>query len=88
MLHATFVSAVLLTLAAPYMAVRFFVLPALGVNAALVLLGSEAIRRDAAWRRPRPSALGCFRISTAAGRSTSQACCQEARLRNSEPCFR
>ncbi len=51
-LYAALASGVLVTLAAPYIAVRFLVLPALGVNAALVLLGAGAIERDAAWRWP------------------------------------
>jgi len=51
-LYAVLASSVLVTLAAPYIAVRFFVLPALGINAALVLLGAAAIERNAAWRAP------------------------------------
>lgn len=51
-LYATLASSVLITLAAPYIAVRFMVLPVLGFSAGLVLLGAAAIERDAAWRPP------------------------------------
>lgn len=51
-LYAALASGVLVTLAAPYIAVRFMVLPVLALNAALVLLGVHAVERDAAWRWP------------------------------------
>jgi hypothetical protein len=40
---------VLVTLGAPYMAVRFFVLPAIGLSVLVVVLGAGAIDRDARW---------------------------------------
>jgi hypothetical protein len=40
---------VLITVGAPYMAVRFFVLPALGLSAFVVLLGASAIELDRRW---------------------------------------
>ncbi|HTV19733.1 MAG TPA: hypothetical protein VMG12_13705, partial [Polyangiaceae bacterium] len=52
MLYATFASAVLVTVAAPYIAVRFFPLSVLGLSASLVLLGAGAIARDPSWRWP------------------------------------
>jgi hypothetical protein len=51
-LLASIASAVVCTLAAPYMAVRFFVLPLLGACAFLVLLGAGAIARNARWGYP------------------------------------
>ena len=52
LIYATLASAVLVTLAAPYIAVRFLLLPALGVSSCLVLLGGGAIARDASFRWP------------------------------------
>jgi hypothetical protein len=40
---------VLVTLGAPYMAVRFFVLPSVGLSVLVVLLGAGAIETDARW---------------------------------------
>jgi hypothetical protein len=51
-LLASVTSAVVCTLAAPYMGVRFFVLPLVGTCACLVLLGAGAIERDARWVYP------------------------------------
>jgi hypothetical protein len=48
-LLTAFFSALLVTLAAPYMAVRFFVLPVMGVTAFLVLSGSAAIVEKPRW---------------------------------------
>jgi hypothetical protein len=45
-------AAVLVTLVAPYMAVRFFPLPLLGLTAFLVLSGGAAVDKDARWRWP------------------------------------
>jgi len=44
-------TAVLMTVAAPYIAVRFLVLPLLGLNVFCVMLGAAAIERDASWAR-------------------------------------
>jgi hypothetical protein len=52
MLLAFAASSALVTLAAPYMAVRFFVVPVLALTAFLVLLGAAAIERAALWRWP------------------------------------
>jgi hypothetical protein len=51
-LLASATSAVVCTLAAPYLGVRFFVLPLVGTCACLVLLGAGAIERDARWGYP------------------------------------
>ncbi len=45
-------SGVLITVAAPYLAVRFLLLPVLGLTAALALFGAAAIERDERWRWP------------------------------------
>jgi hypothetical protein len=46
------IAAVLVTLAAPYMAVRFFPLPVIGLTAFLALSGAAAIDKDVRWRWP------------------------------------
>lgn len=51
-LLSTLFSSVLLTLAAPYLAVRFFVLPVIGLGAALLLFAAAAIDQDERWRWP------------------------------------
>jgi len=45
-------SAFLMTIAAPYIAVRFFIIPVTGLTAFLALLGAAAIEADARWRAP------------------------------------
>jgi hypothetical protein len=45
-------SGVLVTLAAPYIAVRFMLLPVVGLAAALALSGAAAMESDERWRRP------------------------------------
>lgn len=45
-------SGLLMTFAAPYIAVRFFILPVAGLTAFLGLLGAAAIEADARWRTP------------------------------------
>lgn len=50
LLMAALASAVLSTIVAPYMGVRFFVLPLVGFSAFLVVLGAAAIERDARWK--------------------------------------
>ena len=45
-------SALLMTFAAPYIAVRFFILPVAGLTAFLALLGAAAIEADPRWRAP------------------------------------
>jgi hypothetical protein len=49
-------SAVLVTLAAPYMAVRFFILPVIGLTTFLALSGSAAIEEAPRWRQPMAGA--------------------------------
>ena len=49
---ASLASAVVSTVVAPYMGVRFFVLPLVGACACLGLLGAGAIERDARWSYP------------------------------------
>jgi hypothetical protein len=49
---------VLTTLGAPYLEARYFVLPALGVPALLVLLGAGAIERDRRWAHVVRAAAG------------------------------
>jgi hypothetical protein len=51
-LLSALLSALLMTLAAPYIAVRFFILPVAGVTAFLALLGAAAIEGDVRWRAP------------------------------------
>jgi hypothetical protein len=51
-LLAAALSAVLVTLAAPYIAVRFSILPIAGLTAFLAVLGAAAIEDDARWRVP------------------------------------
>jgi hypothetical protein len=46
------IGGLLVTLAAPYIAVRFFILPVIALTAFLVMSGAAAIERDAAWRWP------------------------------------
>ncbi len=51
-LVASLASAVVCTIVAPYLGVRFFVLPLVAACAFLGLLGAAAIERDARWRTP------------------------------------
>jgi hypothetical protein len=51
-LLASILGGLLVTLAAPYIAVRFFILPVIALTAFLVMLGAAAIEKDAAWRWP------------------------------------
>lgn len=51
-LLATLISAFSMTLAAPYIAVRFMLLPVAGCAAFLAISGAAAIERDARWRWP------------------------------------
>ncbi|HWO13911.1 MAG TPA: hypothetical protein VNN80_30620 [Polyangiaceae bacterium] len=51
-LLAAVLSAALVTLAAPYIAVRFSIVPIAGLTAFLAVLGAAAIERDARWRAP------------------------------------
>ena len=51
-LLAAVLSALLMTLAAPYIAVRFAILPVAGLTACLGVLGAAAIDADARWRLP------------------------------------
>jgi hypothetical protein len=51
-LLSTLFSSVLLTLAAPYLAVRFFVLPVIGLAAASLLCAAAAVDEDRRWRWP------------------------------------
>jgi hypothetical protein len=46
------IGGLLVTLAAPYIAVRFFILPVIALTAFLGMLGAAAIEKDAAWRWP------------------------------------
>lgn len=46
------IGGVLVTLAAPYIAVRFFILPVIALTAFLALLGAAAVERDRVWRWP------------------------------------
>jgi hypothetical protein len=50
LLLASLASAVVCTIVAPYMGVRFFLLPLVGFSAFLVVLGAAAIERDARFR--------------------------------------
>jgi hypothetical protein len=51
-LLSTLFASVLLTLAAPYLAVRFFVLPVIGLAAASLLFAAAAIDENERWRGP------------------------------------
>lgn len=57
-LVAVVVFCILATVAVPYMAVRFFVLPAVGVSALVALLGAAAIELDPRWRHAVRAAAG------------------------------
>jgi hypothetical protein len=52
LLLATLLSALLMTLAAPYIAVRFLILPVAGLTAFACTLGASAIDADRRWRWP------------------------------------